>query len=135
MNGDVLTDLDFAEFYCRHVEERRRFTIAASERRHIVDYGVLRVDADSRLSGFDEKPSVEYLVSMGVYIAHRSVLDRSPPATRYGFDDLMFDMLAAKEQVHVQPHRGFWLDIGRPDDYMRAIDEFEILGPRLLGDA
>jgi len=68
MNGDVLTDLDFTGFYCRHVEAGHLFTIAASERQHIVDYGVLRVDGTSRLTGFEEKPSVEYLVSMGVYM-------------------------------------------------------------------
>ncbi len=135
MNGDVLADLDFGEFYCRHVDERRLFTIAASQRQHIVDYGVLRVDSANQLTGFDEKPAVEYLVSMGIYIVHRSVLDRIPPETKYGFDDLMLDMLAAKERVHVQPHRGFWRDIGRPDDYMQAVDEFEAIGPRLLGDA
>jgi NDP-sugar pyrophosphorylase family protein len=36
--------------------------------------------------------------------------------------------------VHVEPHGGYWLDIGRPDDYVRAIDEFEGLKPQLLGD-
>jgi NDP-mannose synthase len=135
MNGDVLADLDFAELYCSHVDKRRLFTIAASHRQHVVDYGVLQVDAANQLTGFDEKPSVEYLVSMGIYIVHRSVLDRIPSDTKYGFDDLMLDMLAAKELVYVQPHRGFWRDIGRPDDYMQAVDEFEIIGPRLLGDA
>jgi NDP-sugar pyrophosphorylase family protein len=135
MNGDVLADLDFAEFYCRHVDERRLFTIAASQRQHIVDYGVLRIDSANQLTGFDEKPSVEYLVSMGIYVVHRSVLDRIPPETKYGFDDLMLAMLAAKERVHVQTHRGFWRDIGRPDDYLQAVDEFETIGPRLLGDA
>jgi len=135
MNGDVLADLDFGEFYGRHVEEGRLFTIAASERRHVIDYGVLRVDTASQLTGFEEKPSVDYLVSMGIYIVHRSVLRRIPPGVKYGFDDLMLAMLAAKQPVHVQPHHGFWRDIGRPDDYVQAVDEFETIGPRLLGNA
>jgi NDP-mannose synthase len=109
----------------RHVDEGRRFTIAASQRHH----------ATNRLTGFDEKPSVEYLVRMGVHALQRTVLDRVPPGTEYGFDHPMLDLLAAKGQVHVQPHRGFWLDIGGPDDYRRAVDEFETFGPRLLGYA
>jgi NDP-mannose synthase len=135
MNGDVLADLDLRQFYCHHVDAGRLFTIAASERRHVVDYGVLHVDANRQLTGFEEKPSVEYLVSMGIYMLHRSLLDRIPLETKYGFDDLMLDMLAAKDPVHVQTHRGFWRDIGRPDDYMQAIEEFETMGPRILGDA
>ena len=134
MNGDVLADLDFAGFYCRHVDAGRLFSIAAAKRQQLIDYGVLHVDSEDCLTAFREKPSVDYLVSMGVYAVNRAVLDRIPPEVKYGFDDLMLDLLAEKQPVHVQPHDGFWLDIGRPDDYMRAIDDFERLRPRLLGD-
>jgi NDP-sugar pyrophosphorylase family protein len=134
LNGDVLTDLNFAELYCRHIEAKRLFTIAASHRTHIMDYGVLQVDASNTLTGFSEKPAVQYLVSMGVYVVNRAVLNRVPDDRKYGFDDLMLDLLAAHEPVHVEPHGGYWLDIGRPDDYVRAIDEFEGLKPQLLGD-
>jgi NDP-mannose synthase len=134
MNGDVLADLDFTDFYCQHVTGGHLFTIAAAERRHVVDYGVLRVDETNRLTGFDEKPAVGYLVSMGIYMVHRSVLDCIPSGDKYGFDDLMLNMLAEQKRVHVQLHRGFWRDIGRPDDYLEAVDEFESIRPRLLGD-
>jgi NDP-mannose synthase len=135
MNGDVLTDLDLTKFYCRHIEERRLFTIAAARRKHIVDYGVLNVDSDNRLTGFSEKPCLEYLVSMGVYVVHRALLDRIPSGAKYGFDDLMLGLLAARDPVHVEPYGGYWMDIGRPDDYMRAIDDFDQMAPRLLGNA
>jgi NDP-mannose synthase len=134
LNGDVLTDINFAELYCRHIDEKRLFTIAASRRTHLVDYGVLHVDSSNVLTGFSEKPAVEYLVSMGIYVVNRAVLSRVPTDRKYGFDDLMLDMLAAHERVHVEPHGGYWLDIGRPDDYLRAIDEFEGIRPQLLGD-
>lgn len=135
MNGDVLTDLNFDELYCRHSDERRLFTIAASSRNHVVDYGVLRVDPAQRLTGFDEKPTLNYLVSMGVYIVNRAILDHIPPGKKYGFDDLMLDLLQDRKPVHVHSHPGYWLDIGRPDDYMRAIEEFEMVKCRLLGDS
>lgn len=125
MNGDVLTDLDFRKLYRSHVSENRLFTIAAARRKHTIDYGVLEVDQRSVLVGFKEKPAAEYLVSMGVYIVSRRVLDLVPADRRYGFDDLMRDLLAQRANVHVHPHSGYWLDIGRPDDYMQAIDGFE----------
>ncbi len=133
MNGDVLTDLPMGKLYQEHVSQKRQFTIAASERTHIVDYGVLHV-SENRLTGFEEKPKIQYLVSMGIYIVNRSVLDRVPVGQKYGFDDLMLDMLAHQECTHVERYSGYWLDIGRVDDYMRAIEEFEQRRQQLLPD-
>ncbi len=133
MNGDVLTDLPMQNLYEEHVSQKRLFTIAASERTNIVDYGVLHA-RENQLIGFEEKPKFQYLVSMGVYILNRSVLERVPAGQKYGFDDLMLDMLAHKESVHVERHSGYWLDIGRVDDYMRAVDEFDDRRKQLLPD-
>ncbi len=133
MNGDVLTDLSMQRLYQDHVSQKRQFTIAASERTNIVDYGVLHA-SENRLTGFEEKPRFQYLVSMGVYILNRSVLERVPAGQKYGFDDLMLDMLAKQESVHVERHSGYWLDIGRVDDYLRAVEEFDGRRKQLLPD-
>ena len=133
MNGDVLTDLSMKTLYEEHVSEKRQFTIAASERTNVVDYGVLHAN-ENRLVGFEEKPKFQYLVSMGIYILNRAVLERVPAGQKYGFDDLMLDMLARKESVHVERHSGYWLDIGRVDDYMRAVEEFDERRKQLLPD-
>lgn len=131
LNGDVLTDLNFAQFYHDHVQNSRLFTIAAARRRHTIDYGVLEVEAN-RLTGFTEKPTVDYLVSMGVYAVNRAVLKYVPPGLKYGFDNLMKDLLADSQQVRVETYDGYWLDIGRPDDYAQAIDDFEARREQLL---
>jgi NDP-sugar pyrophosphorylase family protein len=125
MNGDLLTDFDLSSFLERHVACGRLFTIAAVRRLQLIDYGVLNMDSSLRLTGFSEKPQMEYLVSMGVYAVNRRILQFVPPDTKYGFDDLMKDLLSKDEPVTVEPYEGYWLDIGRPDDYVRAIEEFE----------
>jgi NDP-mannose synthase len=132
MNGDVLTDLDLTSFLQRHLTAGRLFTIAAARRLQLIDYGVLHIDSKHRLTGFCEKPRTEYLVSMGVYAVSRAVLDFVPPDSKYGFDDLMHNLLGRGESVTVEPYEGYWLDIGRPDDYMRAIEEFEQRKHKLL---
>ncbi len=132
LNGDILTDLDFNRLFCEHVAARRLFTIAAHHRTQAVDYGVIEVDAHNTLTGFSEKPSVDYLVSMGVYAVNKSVLSFVPPQQPYGFDNLMRDLLAGGERVKVEPYEGYWLDIGRPDDYIQAIEEFDQWKPRFL---
>ena len=125
MNGDLLTDFDLSGFLERHVAGGRLFTIAAARRLQVIDYGVLNIDSSHRLTGFSEKPQMEYLVSMGVYAVNRRILQFVPPDSKYGFDDLMKDLLSNDEPVTVEPYEGYWLDIGRPDDYERAIEEFE----------
>lgn len=133
MNGDVITDLDFAKFFERHVENGNLFTISSYLREQKVDYGVLESDQAGKLCGFREKPSLFYEVSMGVYMVNREVLNFIPADTPYGFDQLMLDLIAARRPASIEQFAGYWLDIGRPDDYLQAVDEFETLKSRFLG--
>ena len=71
---------------------------------------------------------------MGVYMLNAAVVDLIPVHQPYGFDNLMLDLLKRGSQPAVNPYDGYWLDIGRPDDYARAIEEFETMKPRFLDD-
>jgi NDP-sugar pyrophosphorylase family protein len=134
MNGDVLTDLDFAAFHAEHVGANRLFTISSHRREQHVDYGVLQSGSDGTLQAFQEKPVTTYEVSMGVYMVSRAVLQYVPAHAPFGFDDLMRDLISAKQTVGVRRFDGYWLDIGRADDYLQAIDEFPAMKPRLLNE-
>jgi len=134
MNGDILSDLNYSELFEDHVRINNIFTISAYMRQQKVDYGVLEMDASNHLTGFREKPSTEYLVSMGVYMASRRIMDFIPEGKSYGFDNLMLDLLAAGKAATVRKFNGYWLDIGRPDDYIQAIEEFEQMKRRFLGE-
>jgi len=131
MNGDILTDLDFRAFYDYHVERKNLFTISSCTRELISDYGVLELE-QGRLVNFREKPVISYDVSMGVYMVNRRILEYIPRGQPYGFDHLMVEMIEAGEPASVKKHDGYWLDIGRPDDYTQAIEEFETLKDRFL---
>jgi NDP-mannose synthase len=124
MNGDVLTDLNFAAFYDKHTKAKQLYTISSHQRVQKTDYGVLISNTAGMLCSFKEKPRTNYEVSMGIYMANREIIDYIPD-TPYGFDNLMHDLLADKRDVKVEQFSGYWLDIGRPDDYAQAIDEFE----------
>ena len=123
MNGDVLTDLDFKALFDDHVASKATYTISAYQRQQKIDFGVLKTDSDSKLIGFEEKPKLDYLVSMGVYVASKKILDDIPADTQYGFDDLMNKYIETPNKtVNVRTFDGLWLDIGRPDDYYEAIE-------------
>lgn len=124
MNGDVLTDLDYGAAFRAHLAGDRLFTIFAAARKQKIDFGVLHLDAASRLTGFEEKPELGYTVSMGIYAASRRILERIPSGQPFGFDHLMLGFLASGDAVDVHQHHGYWLDIGRPDDYERASEEW-----------
>jgi len=124
MNGDILTDLDYAKFHDTHIGNGEIFTISSHVREQLVDYGVLDT-VDGCLAGLREKPRLHYEVSMGVYMTSRQALDYVPRDTTYGFDHLMHDLINAGQRVAVRRFSGYWLDIGRPDDYLAAIDIFE----------
>jgi NDP-sugar pyrophosphorylase family protein len=132
MNGDILCDLNFSDFFLTHENNNRLFTISAAERTHTVDYGVLERNSSGNLAGFREKPQTSYLVSMGVYCVNRAILDWIPQDKNFGFDQLMLSLLASEKSVVVEPHQGYWLDIGRPDDYHQAIAEWPQVKSRLL---
>ncbi len=130
MNGDLLTDLDYEALYRSHAASGAELTIATYQRDAKIDFGVLEVDrAAQRLTGFREKPTYHFDVSMGVYVFSRSLLQRVPLREPYGLDDLVLDMLAAGQPINTYPHSGYWLDIGRPDDYEQAVQDIDsILG-------
>ncbi|MFZ1324642.1 MAG: sugar phosphate nucleotidyltransferase [Candidatus Contendobacter sp.] len=134
MNGDILTDLNYADFYEDHISHNSLFTISSYCRQQVIDYGVLEVDERLTLVGFREKPKVDYEVSMGVYMASRHILDFVPEDQSYGFDQLMLDLIEAGKKIRVKKFDGYWLDIGRPDDYIKAIEEFDLLKTRFIHD-
>jgi NDP-mannose synthase len=124
INADVLSDLDLSRFLADHVASGAIFTIGATNRDQVLDYGVLGVEGE-RLVSFREKPKLSQLVSMGIYAVNRRVLDYIPRTGPFGFDQLMLKLIETGESVDVKRHDGYWLDVGRPDDYERATVEFE----------
>ncbi|UQX04224.1 sugar phosphate nucleotidyltransferase [Streptomyces sp. RerS4] len=134
MNGDVLTDLDYADVLRSHEASGAPLTIATYPRKVHIDFGVLTTDA-SRVIAFTEKPSMDYHVSMGVYGLSRATLDGYTPGLPLGFDELVLDLLNSQNLPHSYAFDGYWLDIGRPDDYDRANAEFTTRKSLLLKGA
>jgi NDP-sugar pyrophosphorylase family protein len=131
LNGDVLTDIDFADVLSAHVGSGTPITIATYRREVDIDFGVLELDG-GRVTGFHEKPQLGYSVSMGVYGLSRSTLADYPSGRPLGFDELVLDLIAAGRHPNAYPFDGYWLDIGRPDDYDRANADFASMRDRLL---
>lgn len=134
VNGDLLTDLDFRALWAGHRASGAPVTVARYRVEHQVSLGVLEVDAAGDLTAYREKPVLHYDVSMGAYVFRRDAVRRYLPApVRRDMPDLLQQMAGSGERVRTHLHEGFWLDIGRPEDYARAQDLYEADPALFLG--
>lgn len=123
-NGDVLTTLDLRALIEFHKEHHSAATIAVHKRQVRIDLGVIQWDGGYQLKGYIEKPTYDYVVSMGIYVFEPSVIKYIPRQQYLDFPDLVLKMIAAGEKVIGFPYDGYWKDLGRPDDYEQAAQDF-----------
>ncbi len=124
MNGDLLTDLSFKQLFWEHKNNDAIMTIATHTQKIKVDYGVIKSGPDHTAESFVEKPTYDLDVCMGIYALNKRALDYIPDNTRFGFDDLVRAPMEKGETVRTFTHAGYWLDIGRPEEYEQANEEF-----------
>jgi len=119
-----LTTLDIKKLLAFHKSKGGIATIAAHRRQVKIDLGVIQMDGDERVSGYIEKPTSEYTVSMGVYVFEPRVLNFIPVGEYLDFPDLILKLIANGEKVCGYAFDGYWMDIGRSDDYVQANKDF-----------
>ena len=134
MNGDILTTLDYSAMLEFHRLRQATATIAVFSRPVRIDLGVVKFDAEDRLLEYIEKPTLHYQVSMGISILEPRVLDFIPQNDYLDLPTLMINLVQAGERVVGYQHEGYWLDLGRKEDYERAVEDFDQLRATFLPD-
>jgi len=124
LNGDLLTTIDYGDLFRMHLSQHSAATIGAFRKEVKIDLGVIRTEED-RFVDYIEKPTYTFTVSMGVYAMNRRVLDYIPADTKFDMPDLILALHRAGERIVCYSGSYEWLDIGRPEDYKRAIELFE----------
>jgi len=132
LNGDILTDLNFARIVETHQKNRAAATIMTIVQKVPIDYGVLTTDEYGYVLSYEEKPQLTTEVSGGVYVFSRRALKFIPRGEHFDFPDLVQTLLDRGEIVATHRHNTYWLDIGRRDDYQLATDLFEKHGELFL---
>ena len=125
LNGDLVTTLDYRDLLRHHRASDDLLTIATSRRQVKIDYGVLeladRAETPERVVGYDEKPALDRMVSMGIYVLEPQALDFLPDAGYFDFPHLVQELLDAGASIGAFVYDGLWLDIGRQADYEQAV--------------
>jgi NDP-sugar pyrophosphorylase family protein len=124
MNGDLLTTIDYSAMLKYHKQREAIATVACYQRDVKIDLGVIEVDSDNWVANYIEKPTYHYSVSMGIYLFEPQVLNYIEKNQRLDLPELVLKLMKDNKKVNVFNFDGYWLDIGRHDDYERAIEEF-----------
>ena len=118
MNGDILTTVDYDELVRFHREREATLTVAMHARRVQIDLGVIE-SSDGLITGYREKPSLDYDVSMGIYVYEPRAVDHIPDAP-FQFPDLVLALLDAGEAVAAYRSSAEWYDVGTFEELERA---------------
>ena len=125
MNGDILTNVDFAQLLHFHVHTGATATMCVRDYDFQVPYGVVRIEGE-RLARIEEKPVQRFFVNAGIYVLEPPALDLTPADTFFDMPQLFERIVECGQEAAVFPIREYWLDIGRGDDLQRARSEYEL---------
>jgi len=134
MNGDVLTNLEFSDLVNYHKTRENIGTVALNKRVVNIDFGVTEIDDQNQVTQYTEKPVIDYLVSMGIYIFEPDVLDYVEDNQYFDLPELITKLINNQEPVNGYVFDDYWLDIGRHDDYQQANQEFDEIYQKLFPD-
>jgi dTDP-glucose pyrophosphorylase/CBS domain-containing protein len=119
INGDILTEVDFAAMLRYHHEQKSELTIGVRQYGIQVPYGVVECDGPN-VRQLKEKPQLSFLVNAGIYLLEPSVYRSIPKDRRCDMTELIQILLDDKRPVMSFPIIEYWLDIGQPADYEQA---------------
>jgi NDP-mannose synthase len=131
-NGDVLTALNINDLITFHKQSGAIATIASHHRKVKIDLGVIQFADNNQVVDYIEKPVYSFFVSMGIYVFEPKVLSYIPENEYLDFPDLVLKLIKAKERVVGYVFDGYWQDLGRPDDYEQAVEEFSMMKDQIL---
>ena len=119
MNSDLFTNIDYEGFYMHFINNDADMSVATIPYAVNIPYGVFELDG-SKIKGIMEKPSYNYFANEGIYLFKKSVLDHIPDDTFFDATDLIMKLVEMNKKVIRFPITGFWIDIGKHEDYKKA---------------
>ena len=125
MNSDILTNIDLADFYMEYKSSGADMAVAATSYHVDVPYAVLEVDGKNLATSLKEKPRYTYYSNAGIYFLKRELLSMIPPDTFYDVTVLMEAVLEKKMKLITYPITGYWLDIGKHEDFKQAQEDIK----------
>jgi dTDP-glucose pyrophosphorylase len=125
-NSDLLTDLDYENFFLKFIEEDADLAVVTIPYKVDIPYAVLET-SNGHVMNFKEKPTYTYYSNGGIYLMKREVVDYIPRGDFFDITDLMEELIADGKKVFSYPHSGYWLDVGKHEDFEKAQEDIKHL--------
>ena len=125
LNGDLVTNLNFEDIVNYHYRQKSILTIGVHELKYQLPLGFLEINHSKKIVDYIEKPIKKYNMSMGIYVCSPKVLSYIKKNEYLDFPDLTKKLLKSGEKVIGYFNSSFWLDIGRPEEYEKALSLFK----------
>jgi len=125
-NSDILTNLDYEQFFLDFIDSNSDFSVATIPYNVNVPYAILETTNKSIIS-FKEKPTYTYFANAGIYLMKKKVIKEIPSNQQYNATDLLDYLIKNNFNVRSFPLRGYWLDIGKHDDYNKAQEDINYI--------
>ncbi len=125
MNSDLLTNIDFADFFKTYKESGADMAVAATSYHVDVPYAVLEVADGVEVKSLKEKPRYTYYSNAGIYIIKKEILKMIPENQFYDITDLMERVLEMNLKLVTYPINGYWLDVGKHEDFKKAQEDIK----------
>ena len=132
MNGDLLTNIDYSDLMRHHLKSGALSTVSVYTKDVPISLGVLELNGEGNITDYIEKPTLKYKVSMGIYIFNKNILTHIESGKYLDFPDLIKTLIQNDENVSGYMFEGYWMDIGRHEDYSKVLEEFENVKDELL---
>ena len=122
MNSDLFTNIDLEDFFLHFIEHDADMSIAAVPYSVNIPYGIFEIEGRRNIKGVKEKPSFHYYANAGIYLLKREVLDYIPDEACFNATGLMNLLIDKGKSVVRFPLAGYWIDIGKPEDFKKVQD-------------
>ncbi len=119
MNSDLFTNINFETFFIEYFESDAKLAVASIPYSVNIPYAILE-RSGNKITGFKEKPMNTHYANAGIYLIREELIKRIPHNEFYNTTDLMNDVIVTGEKIIHSPILGYWIDIGKHDDYTKA---------------
>jgi dTDP-glucose pyrophosphorylase len=124
MNSDLLTNINLEDFFLFFEENEADFAVACIPYQVNIPYAVMETIGHS-VVGLKEKPTYTHYSNAGIYLMKKEIIKKIPTNEFYNATDLMDQLIQNGNKVVAYPLMGYWLDIGKHEDYRKAQEDIK----------
>lgn len=127
LNGDTFYHIDYKKFLDIHRSKESKMSIVIRELDDVSRFGALERDENLRITGFWEKSqkSGSGFINGGVYIFNKRFFESQNLPDKFSLEKDFFEKIYKTEKMYGVLCRQYFIDIGVPEDYAKAQDDFK----------